>query len=76
MSNLPTSTVITGMESMPRLEQALEAVRTFKPLDQNAVKQLLARTADSAQNGQHEQFKTSTKFDGTVQNPHWLGLEA
>ena len=74
--NLPTSTVITGMDSMARLDQAIEAVRTFKPLEENAVKQLLARTADSAKAGQHEQFKTSTKFDGTVQNPHWLGLEA
>ena len=29
--NLPTSVVITGMDSMERLKQALEAVRTFKP---------------------------------------------
>jgi predicted aldo/keto reductase-like oxidoreductase len=74
--NLPTSTVITGMDSMARLEQALEAVRTFKPLDENAVKQLLAKTSESARDGKHEQFKTSTKFDGTVQNPQWLGLNA
>src|SRR5688500_16357498 len=74
--NLPTSTVITGMDSMSRLEQALEAVRTFKPLDANAVKQLLARTIDSARDGQHEQFKNSTKFDGTAKNPQWLGLDA
>lgn len=74
--SLPTSTVITGMESMARLEQALEAVRTFKPLDENARKQLLARTAESAVGGQHEKFKTTTAFDGTVQNPQWLGLDA
>lgn len=73
--NLPTSTVITGMDSMERLEQALEAVRTFKPLDQNAVKQLLAKTEESARGGKHEEFKTTTKFDGTVQNPQWLGLD-
>ncbi|HEX7863257.1 MAG TPA: aldo/keto reductase [Verrucomicrobiae bacterium] len=74
--NLPTSTVITGMDSMARLDQALEAVRTFKPLDESAVKQLLARTADSAQGGKHERFKTSTEFDGTVKYPEWLGLDA
>lgn len=74
--NLPTSTVITGMDSMERLEQALEAVRTFKPLDQDAVKQLLARTQESAEGGKHEQFKTTTNFDGTVHNPQWLGLDA
>jgi aryl-alcohol dehydrogenase-like predicted oxidoreductase len=74
--NLPTSTVITGMDSMPRLEQALEAVRTFKPLDSDAVKQLLARTVESAQEGKHERFKTSIEFDGTAKNPEWLGLDA
>lgn len=74
--NLPTSTVITGMESMTRLEQALEAVRTFKPMDQAAVKQLLARTEESAQGGKHEGFKTTTNFDGTAKNPQWLGLDA
>lgn len=74
--NLPTSTVITGMESMTRLEQALEAVRTFKPMDQAAVKQLLARTEESAQGGKHEGFKTTNNFDGTVRNPQWLGLDA
>src|SRR5438309_3133851 len=30
--NLPTSTVITGIDSMEILKQALEAVRTFQPL--------------------------------------------
>jgi hypothetical protein len=74
--SLPTSTVITGMDSMTRLDQALEAVRTFKPLDANAVKQLLARTEESAEGGKHERFKTSIEFDGTVKNPQWLGLDA
>ena len=31
--NLPTSVVITGIDSMENLEQALEAVRTFSGLD-------------------------------------------
>jgi predicted aldo/keto reductase-like oxidoreductase len=30
---LPVSVVITGMDSMPRLDQALTAARTFKPMD-------------------------------------------
>jgi aryl-alcohol dehydrogenase-like predicted oxidoreductase len=30
---LPTSVVITGIESMERLEQAFEAARTFRPMD-------------------------------------------
>ncbi len=35
--NLPTSTVITGIERMEILDQALEAARTFKPLSREAV---------------------------------------
>ena len=71
--NLPTSVVITGMDSMAILEQGLEAIRTFKPLSPEAVTTLLARTAEAAANGQYEGFKTTTGFDGTSQNPQWLG---
>ena len=35
--NLPTSVVITGCDTMERLEQALEAARTFQPLTRNAI---------------------------------------
>jgi aryl-alcohol dehydrogenase-like predicted oxidoreductase len=72
--SMPTSTVITGMDSMERLEQALQAVRTFKPLEQKAIDDLLARTEQPARNGQFEPFKTGTQFDGTANNPQWLGL--
>ena len=71
--NLPTSVVITGMESMDRLDQALEAVGTFKPMSKDEVSALLARTADAAADGKYEQFKISTGFDGTIQHPQWLG---
>ena len=32
--NLPTSVVITGIDSMERLDQAIEAAKTFRPLTQ------------------------------------------
>src|SRR5207302_8249582 len=32
--NLPTSVVITGCDSMPILEQALDAARSFRPLNE------------------------------------------
>ena len=35
--NLPTSTVITGIDTMEILEQALEAARTFTPLSKETV---------------------------------------
>jgi aryl-alcohol dehydrogenase-like predicted oxidoreductase len=71
--NLPTSTVITGLDSMERIDQALIAARTFQPLTSEQVAALLARTAAAAADGQYEKFKTSTGFDGTTHNPQWLG---
>jgi len=71
--NLPTSTVITGMDSLARVEQALEAARSFKPMTPEQLTALLARTAAAAADGKYEGFKTTTRFDGTSHNPQWLG---
>ncbi|MBE9208065.1 aldo/keto reductase [Nostoc sp. LEGE 06077] len=71
--NLPTSTVITGIESMKILDQAFEAIRTFQPMSQAQVKELLNRTRQAAVKGQYELFKTTSQFDSTALNPEWLG---
>lgn len=71
--NLPTSTVITGMENMKLLDQAIEAVRAFKPMEQAQVAALLERTREAASKGRYELYKTSNQFDGTAKNPQWLG---
>jgi len=71
--SLPTSVVITGCESMSILQQALDAARSFKPMSQEEVAQLLAKTAASAAKGEYELYKTTHNFDGTFQNPQWLG---
>ena len=71
--NLPTSVVITGCDSMQRLEQALEAAKTFKPLTNAQLTALLAKTKEAAMTGRYEAFKTSTQFDGTATNLHWMG---
>jgi len=73
--NLPTSVVITGIDSMEVLEQALEAVRTFHPLSDRELDALLAKTAAVAPTGRFEPFKTTSIFDGTAQHPEWLGEE-
>ncbi len=70
---LPTSVVITGIESMERLTQALKVAKHFKPLTIDAVDALLAKTAKVAGKGEYEQFKTGVKFDGTATHPEWLG---
>jgi predicted aldo/keto reductase-like oxidoreductase len=71
--NLPTSTVITGIDSMKILDQAIEAAQTFRPMSREAVARLLARTAAAAATGRYELFKTSNRYDGTAHNPQWLG---
>ena len=73
--NLPTSVVITGIDSMAILDQACEAARTFKPMSEADLSALLAKTARAAARGEFEPFKTSSIFDGTAQNPAWLGEE-
>ena len=73
--NLPTSVVITGCDSMAVLEQACEAARTFRPMSEEEVTELLARTASAAATGEFELFKTTSIYDGTARNPDWLGEE-
>jgi aryl-alcohol dehydrogenase-like predicted oxidoreductase len=71
--SLPTSVVITGCDSVARVEQAVQAAKTFKPLSETQVAALLAKTKDAARNGEFEGYKTTTNFDGTAHNPQWLG---
>ena len=71
--NLPVSVVITGCESMERLDQAMEAARTFRPMDKARVSALLSKTRAAAMTGKYEPFKTTAKFDGTANNPQWMG---
>ncbi len=71
--NLPTSVVITGCDSMPILDQAFEAARTFQPMTEAQVIAILDKTRAAAANGTYEPFKVSTRFDGTIKNPQWMG---
>ena len=73
--SLPTSVVITGVETMARLEAALDALRTFRPLDESEMNALRAKTAENGSRGAFELFKTSSVYDGTAQHPEQLGEE-
>jgi aryl-alcohol dehydrogenase-like predicted oxidoreductase len=72
--DLPTSVVITGLESMDDLEQALAAVRTFAPLEPEVRRELLQRTAHLAGEGASEPYKTTLVHDATTEHPEWLGV--
>ena len=71
--NLPTSVVITGCDSLTVLQQALDTARNFKPLSDQELAAILAKTSPVAQGGQFELYKSSNHFDGTAHNPQWLG---
>src|SRR5438094_4823937 len=73
--SLPTSVVITGIDSIEILDQAFAAAESFHPLSDDERDSLLRKTKGAAEKGQFEPFKTSSIFDGTAENPKWLGGE-
>src|SRR5438876_3400755 len=73
--NLPSSVVITGIDSMEILDQAFAAIESFHPLSNYEREALLGKTREAAANGHFEPFKTSSIFDSTAENPQWLGEE-
>ena len=69
----PTSVVITGCDSMERLDQAFEAAKTFRPLGEAEVLALVNKTKEAAMSGKYEPFKSTDQFDGTTHKPEWMG---
>ena len=73
--SLPTSVVITGIDKQEILDQAFEAAKTFKPMDDQQLMALLSKTEQVAATGKYELFKTSAHFDTTARHPDWLGAD-
>ena len=71
--HMPTSVVITGIDSPKILEQALEAARTYQALSEEQIGAILAKTEKAAAKGDWELFKTSGAFDSTAETLDWLG---
>src|SRR3984893_2012274 len=71
--NRPTSVVINGCDSLQILESSLQAARSFRPMNETQVAELLAKTADPARDGKFEGYNPTDKFEGTGHNPQWLG---
>jgi aryl-alcohol dehydrogenase-like predicted oxidoreductase len=69
----PTAVVITGIDSMPILDQASEAARTYASLSKADIAKILEKTAEVAMTGKFEPFKTTPRFDSTAMHPEWLG---
>jgi hypothetical protein len=73
---LPTSVVITGIDSEKILDQAFEATKTFKPMTSDELAALVAKTRSFAEDGKYEFFKTSSHFDSTAKHADWLGEDS
>jgi aryl-alcohol dehydrogenase-like predicted oxidoreductase len=73
--DLRTSVVITGIDSLAILDQAVETAGSFQPLAEAERRALLDKTAQAAARGEFELFKTTSIFDATTYNPRWLGEE-
>jgi aryl-alcohol dehydrogenase-like predicted oxidoreductase len=71
--SLPTSVVITGIDSMPILDQAIEAANSSSSVTKADIAAILKKTAAVAMDGKYEPFKTTPIFDSTAAHPEWLG---
>ncbi len=65
--------VVTGIDSPQTLDQAVTAAASFRPLSGERIASILAASSVSARDGALERYKTSHEFDGTINNPQWLG---
>ena len=70
--SLPTSVVITGCDSIERVEQAIQILKNFRPMSGAEMIALRKRTATRNEAGILEGYKSTGGFDGTIKNPHWL----
>jgi hypothetical protein len=61
------------MEKLEFLEQNLQVVKNFKPLNESQIAALAAKAKQAALTGKYELFKTTSHFDSTAKNPTWLG---
>jgi predicted aldo/keto reductase-like oxidoreductase len=71
--SLPTSTVISGMDSIEVLMRNIATARDFKQLTAEQMETLIAKTTVVASTGKFEPFKTTNQFDATATHPEWLG---
>jgi uncharacterized protein len=70
---LPVATVVTGIDSVATLDQAVTAAISFRPLSGAQIASILARSAPLSVDGALEPYKTTDDQDATVAHPEWMG---
>jgi predicted aldo/keto reductase-like oxidoreductase len=71
--SVPVTVTITGCQSLANLDQALNVARNFQPMTREQKIAVLEKTAPPAAEGKFEAYKSSHIYDGTYNNPQWLG---
>ncbi len=64
--SLPITTLVSGMENRKFLHENVKLAKTFQPLDESELEEILAKTKEPALTGEYEPFKTTRRFDGPV----------
>jgi hypothetical protein len=59
--------------SLNRDPQAMEAARTFRPMDKTRVSALPSTLRAAALTEKYEHLKTVAESDSTASNPEWMG---
>jgi hypothetical protein len=59
--------------SLNRDPQAMEAARTFRPMDKTRVSALPSKLRAAALTEKYEHLKTVAESDSTASNPEWMG---
>ncbi len=62
--SLPVSVQVMGINTLAQLKQDIQIARGFVPMTQIEMESALARVKGIAGDGRHEQFKSTTGFDG------------
>lgn len=71
--SLPVSVLITGIDDRRSIDQAFAVAKAFKPMREDQMSALLAKTEAAAAQGKYELFKTTSFFDSTAKHPDFLG---
>jgi uncharacterized protein len=74
--NIPLSVLITGIDRKEVLDQAFDAVKSFVPMNEAQLAQLISKSKEVAKSGRYELFKTTSHFDTTARHPDWLGSDS
>ncbi|MFV2068031.1 MAG: aldo/keto reductase [Pirellulales bacterium] len=71
--SLPISTLVCGIKSLDNLRQDLAMARSFTPVSQQEIKQLLAQTQQPGHDGKLEPWKT-TNYGGSYHRKQHEGV--